>query len=191
MEAYAKKLNALPNLAIASSSETLVLPSIKESSKLETPSVASSALNSSSSVISAAQIELLSRASTKNIALNYGKAISAFAISRLAVPYIESHLQRERLKLNNFISFIKHAQGGIKGMGSLRSLLVPSKRESDEVRNYKKVFKKAAEAFIKYFSVNWIMHGKMQHKMAYLLFRGKMLRRVRNPELFTYIRKRI
>ena len=129
--------------------------------------------------------------STKNISINYGKAISSFAISALALPYLQPTFDQGEVSLNDFILFMNHAKTKIGGISSLRSLLmINDKVDGVKTMMLKKTFKMIGEVFIKYFSVNWIIHGKVTHKLVYLKFRSKMLRRFENPELFTYVRKR-
>ena len=127
---------------------------------------------------------------TKNIIINYGKAISSFALSRLAVPYLKTHLENEGVSMKGFIDFVGEAKEEIGGIQSFRNLLLIKPEDSTLMIKYKKIFKLISEVFIKYFSVNWIMNGKVIHKLVYLKYRSKVLRRIQNPENFTYIRKR-
>ena len=126
---------------------------------------------------------------TKNITINYGKAIISFATSPLALPYLKPFLQKFGITLGDFISFIGPSKSGIGSIGSFRNLLLVFQDDSDQIVSCKKVFQLISEVFLKYFSVNWIIHGKVVHKMTYLKYRAKMLRRVQNPEHFTYIRQ--
>ena len=128
---------------------------------------------------------------TKNISINYGKVISSFAISALAVPYLQPFLDQEEVSLDDFVLFVNQAREKIGGISSFRSLLIiDEKVDTTKTMTLKKIFKMISEVFIKNFSVNWITHGKVTHKLVYLKFRSKMLRRVQNPELFTYVRRR-
>ena len=127
---------------------------------------------------------------TKNIIINYGKAISSFALSHLAVPYLKTYLENEGVLMKGFIDFVGEAKEEIGGIQSFRNLLLIKPADSTLMIKYKKIFKLISEVFIKYFSVNWIMNGKVTHKLVYLKYRFKVLRRIQNPESFTYIRKR-
>ena len=129
-------------------------------------------------------------APTKNIVINYGKAIASFATSSIAVDYLQPALQREDIALDDFVSFVDETKGRIVGIASLRSLLLIGNEDEPKTVACKKIFQMISEVFIKYFSVNWIMHSKVIHKLVYLKFRSKMLRRVQNPELFTYVKRR-
>jgi len=127
---------------------------------------------------------------TKNIPINYGKAIASFAISPLAVPYLERFLNEEKLTTKEFVEIIGGSKEGIRGIDSLRAmLLINEEKDSEKIMLCKKAFQWIGEIFIKYFSVNWIIHGRMTHKMTYLKYRHKMLRRIRLPEHFTYVRR--
>lgn len=130
------------------------------------------------------------RGPMKNIAINYGKAIANFAVSALAVPYLCEKLAQEGLTMTEFISFVKKRKDGIGGISSFKPLLLIEEGDGNKSAGCKRVFQSIAEVFIKYFSVNWIIHGKVSHKMTYLKFRSKMLRRVQHPESFTYIKER-
>jgi len=126
---------------------------------------------------------------TKNITINYGKAIVSFATSHLAIPYLTNFLLQENVSLSQFIAFVGQAKDNIGGISSFRSLLLISPSDDKDVAAYKRVFKLISEVFIKYFSVNWIINGKVTHKLTYLKYRFKMLRRIQDPEHFTYIRE--
>lgn len=127
--------------------------------------------------------------STKNITINYGKAIASFATSHLAIFYLEPYLITEGVTLSEFVGYINKAKDTIGGIHSFRSLLLIENKDEPKVMVYKKLFRMLSEVFIKYFSVNWIIHSKVTHKMVYLKYRSKMLRRVQNPEHFTYIKR--
>jgi len=66
-------------------------------------------------------------------------------------------------------------------------LLVTSE-DSAEVAAYKRVFQGLSIIFVKFFSVNWIFSGKLFNKLAHLQCRLKILRRIKNPEHFTYFK---
>jgi len=126
---------------------------------------------------------------TKNIVKNFGRAISTFAVSHLAMPYLIPLVDADGVTLEGFISYVKNRKNDIDGLNSFRSMLMPSKEDTKETIAYRKIFTALSEVFINYFSVNWIFHGKVQHKEAHLKFRYKMLRRIKAPELFTYLKK--
>ncbi len=60
-------------------------------------------------------------------------------------------------------------------------------RDSREMKAFKPMFQYVCEVFLKYFCVNWVFHSKVEDKVKHLKYRGKILRRIQNPELFTYL----
>jgi hypothetical protein len=124
----------------------------------------------------------------KNVVKNFGRAICTFAASSAAKPYILDLLAKEEeIELRDFVEYVQKIKRRIDGLFHFRSLLLPAKNEGPKTTAYKRVFKEISTIFIKYFSVNWIFHSKVQYKQAHLKFRYKMLRRIQNPELFTYL----
>jgi hypothetical protein len=128
--------------------------------------------------------------STKNIVKNYGRAITSFALSSLGFPYLEEILRRDfpGIDLAKFTSYISERRDTLDCMERLKKFLLVSENDSEEEVSFKEIYKKLGEIFIKYFSVNWIFNGKLTYTQAHLDFRFKMLRRLKNPELFTYLR---
>lgn len=129
----------------------------------------------------------------KNIAVNYGKTIASFAASPLALPYLEAILTTQgkgTLTVSQFQQYALRQKARIGGISSLRSALMIEDGDNEEAAACKRVFQAIGEIFIKYFSVNWIMTGRLKQKLAYLKYRCKMLRRIREPESFTYIKER-
>jgi len=124
----------------------------------------------------------------KNVVKNYGKAMCTFAYSDLATPYLEPIVKEENVTLNGFTEWIQDNKERVDSIDSLRWLLLPSSKEDEETACYKRVFQKISEIFLKFFSLNWIYSGRLTHKETHLSFRRKMLRRVKNPVLFTYLR---
>ena len=125
----------------------------------------------------------------KNIVSNFGRAISHFATSYIAIPYLLPQLQKEGVTLDEFVRFVNGAKNDIGSIQGMRRLLILDQKDHHTVIVYKKIFKNISEVFIKYFSVNWITHGKITHKLVYLKFRYNMLRRIQNPQQFTYMKK--
>lgn len=126
--------------------------------------------------------------SSKTIVKNFGKAMCSFAASELALPYLVQIVKQGMPVIKNFQLYIKKKKNTVDSIESLRSLLLSHRGEGKEVLDYKNIFKAISIIFIKYFSVNWIFQGKMAHKQAHLRARYKMLRRVQNPEYFTYFK---
>lgn len=124
---------------------------------------------------------------TKNLAKNYGKAIASFATTEIALPYLVPILLKEGLSMSDFLTYMKLAKDSIQGIDSFRAFLLITKGDSALNVAQKRAFQGISIAFIKYFSVNWIMHGRISNKIVYLKYRFKVLRRIQNPESFTYL----
>jgi len=125
---------------------------------------------------------------TKNIAQNFGRAICNFATSEIAAPYLIPILKKEKAHIKLFKEYMNQAKKRMAGVHHFRETLLITKTDFMELKAIKKAFAEIAEVFLKNFSVNWIFHGKLSYKKAYLKYRFKLLRRIKNPELFTYLR---
>jgi len=119
----------------------------------------------------------------KNMYKNYGRAICTFILSQAAQNYLELTTAEYYMDLHSFLSFVREKKRSLDGIHELRALLLPALEDNNMVIIYKKAFKKMAEIFIKYFSVNWIYHSKLEYKLDYIKFRYKMLRKIMNPTL--------
>jgi len=127
---------------------------------------------------------------SKNIVKNYGKALCGFASSEIAIPYLELIIARESfnyVKISDFMDHIKSKKNGINSIESLRRLLVKNEHDDMVMAAYKRLFQEVSIVFLKYFCVNWIFGGRLLQKNAHLKFRFKMLRRIQNPQHFTYL----
>jgi len=124
---------------------------------------------------------------TKNIVKNFGRAICNFTLSPIASPYLDPLLTEERIERKEFINFVNERKRSIDGLYKFRALLIPIKGDTEEILACKRIFRSISEVFIKFFSVNWIFHGRIQYREAHLRFRFKMLRRIQHPESFTYL----
>jgi len=76
----------------------------------------------------------------------------------------------------------------VNSIEGLRGLLIRDARDDSEMNAYKIIFQEVCIVFLMFFSVNWIYDGKMVQKRAHLKFRFKMLRRIQDPEYFTYLK---
>jgi len=117
--------------------------------------------------------------------------MSAFAASEYALPYLGDLAKKEKVDDKKFLNFIVTYKESVDSIDSLRALLVIYDDDSEELKSFKRIFKGLCEIFLKYFAVNWIFHGKMHHKLQHLKYRNKMLRRIRKPEMFTYLTSKI
>jgi hypothetical protein len=128
--------------------------------------------------------------STKNIVKNYGRAICNFIISAVSRPYLNDIVSEDHqnVLVESFVKYINERKESIDCIDRLKNMLIVSDKDNEEEAAYKMIFKKIGEIFIKYFSVNWIFSGRLTYKQAHVDFRFKMLRRLRNPELFTHLK---
>jgi len=126
--------------------------------------------------------------STKNIPKNFGKAIATFGLNKMALPYIETIIVKEGVTMAEFTGMMKLAKKTIRSIDSFRSLLLINDTDAPLLVRQKKAFQAISIIFVKYFSVNWIIHSRLDNKMVYLKHRSKMLRRIENPITFTYLK---
>ena len=126
--------------------------------------------------------------STKTVVKNYGKAIASFAMSPVAIPYLSEVMAQNGVKHSEFVEYVGKAKESIEGIDTFRSLLLVKENDHPKVAAFKIVFQSIAETFINSFSVNWIYSGRMMNKKVHLKLRFKILRRIQNPELFTYLK---
>lgn len=125
---------------------------------------------------------------TKNIVKNYAQAIFKFTLSSIATSYLVEIVKKEDVDLYDFLKYVSSNKNRAVSLCNFRSVLLVTQTDDEEIARYKKVLREISEVFIKFFSVNWIFHSKIAHKDVYLTYRFKMLRRVRNPELFTHLK---
>ena len=126
--------------------------------------------------------------SAKNIVKNYGRAIASFCLSEIASLYLDPLILQECVKIKEFQCFISTAKDNIDGISSLRRLLVSMEGDNETTMAFKRIFQKMSVVFIKYFSVNWIFGSRLKNKIAHLNCRFKMMRRVKDPAHFTYLK---
>jgi len=122
-----------------------------------------------------------------NIMKNYSRAMVSFALSKLALPYLAPELEKRGLTLAIFQKNLRNKREKVHCIRSLRELLLPKAEDSENRKSFKEIFGIICEVFLKFFSVNWIFNSKLNDKMKYLKYRGKILRRVQDPEHFTYL----
>ena len=165
--------------------ENLDTPSTKtlENSAICHPAPRASSTNKGSSSLN----RTLKSPPLKNLVVNYGNAMATFALSYIAIPYLRPLLEAQGVTNTDFSSFLTCGKSGIKGIHGFRSLLLIEEKDDKTTIACKKIFKYICEVFIKSYSVNWITHSRIQHKMEYIKYRFKMLRRVQEPEYFTSI----
>ncbi len=127
------------------------------------------------------------RARGNNVMKNYARAMVRFSLSALADPYLERMKEKYAMESEDFKKTLRGHKAKVNCIKHLRDILLVSEQDSEETRTFKKMFQELCVIFMKFFSVNWIYHGKMLERTKYIKYRGKMLRRVQNPEYFTYL----
>jgi len=128
------------------------------------------------------------RALGNNVMKNYARAMVKFALSTVAESYLAGSPLTRTMSLQVFRQMLAPKLRKITCIKRLRELLLIDKnKDSEEIRAFKGLFQEACKVFLKYFWVNWIYHSRLEDKAKYLKYRGKLLRRVENPEEFTYL----
>ena len=127
------------------------------------------------------------RSSPKNIVKNYGRAFASFALSNISHKFLNKLLEEKQLSLAKFKEFVLDRREGINGISTLRDMLLIQNQDTNDEISCKEIFKQLSIVFLKFFSVNWIFESKIDDKIAHLKCRFKMIRRVKNPEFFTYL----
>jgi len=122
-----------------------------------------------------------------NVMKNYAAAMITFALSRLSDYYLTRLPLVRKLSLAKFRQILHTKRQKIHCIKSFRELLFIEDQDSEETMVCKTLFQEACKIFLKYFSVNWIYNSRLSDKFKYLKYRGKLLRRVQNPETFTYL----
>ena len=134
--------------------------------------------------------------SSKNIMKNYARALANFPLMNIAqtqlreiIAKISPNQAQESVEtqLIEFRSYIKENKGKINCIKNLRENLLVTHKDSAQIAGFKRLFKDISIIFLKFFSVNWLFSSKIEDKMTHLKYRMKLLRRVKNPEFFTYL----
>jgi len=104
------------------------------------------------------------------------------------MPYLQTILPKCGSNLSAFISFIKKKKKAANCIKKLREML-PSRVNQEGPNLAEKVaFQQLCVIFLKIFSVNWLFNSKIDNKQTHLGYRFKILRRVRDPDHFTYLK---
>ena len=126
---------------------------------------------------------------SKNIVKNYGKAMASFSLTPPAIPYLEVFLAKHEVSFDDFKNFIINNKETIDGIGTLRNLLDADIFDEPMLFKTKSVFRDICQVFLQDFAINWIFASSRSHyKAALLACRFNMLRRIKNPSSFTYLK---
>ena len=127
--------------------------------------------------------------SSNNIIKNYSRALINFALSEVAEPYVSLGIQEHNVTKAYYDRFIRKDKQKMNCIQSLRNKLLIFPDDTENISRCKKVFQSVCVAFLKYFSVNWIYSSKVNDKLTHLKYRFKILRRVQDPQYFTYLKE--
>jgi len=122
----------------------------------------------------------------KNIIINYSKAIFSFATSDLAKQYIDRSFQNESLNIGLFKEFVAELKPRVTGFKNFEAVFQVDENDSEKVALYRRVLKMLGVVFMKYFSVSWIINGKITHKLVYLKNRYSIMRRITKEPIFLF-----
>jgi len=118
-----------------------------------------------------------------NVLKNYCRAFINFALSSMAQGYLVD----EALPYAKFKQILSLKKKNVNCIKGLRALLLQVESDSKDIKAFKGMFQKCCEVFLKYYCVTWIYNSKVDNRLKHLGYRGKILRRVRNPKFFTYL----
>jgi len=119
---------------------------------------------------------------------NYGRAMTNFALSATGRYYLSKIVSRLDVSLQAFYDYIKQRKKSANCIKQLRAMLPVGNEASEEELKLKKVFQEICIIFLKFFCVNWLYSSKISEKVAHLKYRFKLMRRVKNPQYFTYLK---
>ena len=123
-----------------------------------------------------------------NIMKNYGRAMTNFALSTMARHYLDQILDRLGLDLPAFQKYIQDRRKSANCIKKLREMLPLESQVNPPDYPFKQAFQEICIKFLKFFCVNWLYSSKIAEKVTHLKYRFKILRRVKNPMFFTYLK---
>ncbi len=123
-----------------------------------------------------------------NIIKNYGRAMTNFAMSNLSKQYLISITNRLGITIKDFQDYIEKKKKSANCIKQLRNMLPLGEDPRDPDLDFKKAFQQICIVFLKFFCVNWLYSSKIAEKIAHLKYRFKIMRRIKNPQHFTYLK---
>jgi len=111
---------------------------------------------------------------------NMAKALVGFSLSELALPYLEQ-IQRkydEDFSIDSYQDFLKIQGEYVNSLKSFKSLFLSIYAENETEAVYKRVCRRIAVIFLKYFAVNWLFQSNLKNKQLYLKLRFKLLKQI-------------
>jgi len=119
---------------------------------------------------------------------NYGRAMTNFAISTTAKTFLRPILERLQIELPAFHKYIEERKKSANCIKKLRQMLPFDHEVNTPEYSFKKAFQEICIKFLKFFCVNWLYNSKISEKITHLKYRFKILRRIRDPQFFTYLK---
>lgn len=106
------------------------------------------------------------------------QAILDFILSELAMPYIEQiqKHENEHFSTASFCQYIRTQREYLGYSKNLKGLVLCAEGENEQEVAHKRVFRKIAVIFLKFFVVNWLFQSRLRNKEVYLKLRFKLLR---------------
>jgi len=120
----------------------------------------------------------------QNIIKNFIKAISSFATSDLALPYLIPLIDNTSMTQEKFVDYVFTYKEKVDSLRGLVELTLPEEGDNKETIICKNIFKELSIVFLKYFAVNWIFgSNKIKHRKVLLKNRFIIKRKILNPDM--------
>ncbi len=127
--------------------------------------------------------------SSDNIIKNYGREMTSFALSTMAETYLKEVTGKYGVKMSKFLRFVRAKENSANCIRKLREMPpIQSDMNRPDFR-LRQVFQEISIIFLKFFCVNWLYNSKIDGKIIHLHYRFKILRRVKDPDNFTYLKE--
>jgi hypothetical protein len=123
----------------------------------------------------------------KNVVKNYGKQIIKFIKHPLGKKIAMEQLNGDTKQVGMLALYMK-SQSEITNMNDFRNILIVREEDGEEIKLYKEAFKAMSIEFVQSYSHNWIFNSnRIADKWSHIYAKPKILRRLKNPEFFTYL----
>jgi len=114
----------------------------------------------------------------KNIFKNYGRAICNFIVSNIGEEYSTLITDRLKVTMEQIKNYVHQSKENLNGSQGFLEFFLKRENDSAELLELKEAVARLGIIFIKYFSVNWIIHSKLLYKLDYLKCRSKILKMI-------------
>jgi len=115
---------------------------------------------------------------------NMAQALVGFSLSELALPYLEmiQRKYREDFHIDCYRDFLRIQSEYVNSLKNFKSLFLSKYAENEIEVVYKRVCRRIAVIFLKYFAVNWLFQSNLKNKQYYLKLRFKLLKLIQRVE---------